>query len=97
MHDLAKYLVRTLHHRRLSNATGALAGLASALSVLSGMIAAHYAPRGLHRLTAALHITHPSLIVRLAPLLAGVAAALATAAGILRFYSWWKEHEAEAE
>jgi uncharacterized membrane protein (DUF441 family) len=95
MQDLGKYLVKTLHHKRLGNSTSAIAGLASGLSVLCGLIAAHFAPRGISRLTMALHIAKKPLILKLAPLLAGVAVAFATAAGIVRFYSWCKEREEE--
>jgi len=97
MHALGKYVVKSLHHKRLSSSTGAIAGLASGLSVLVGMIAAHFAPRGLTRVSIALHIVKKPLIVKLAPVIAGVAVAFATAAGILRFYSWLQEQEDEAE
>ncbi|SRR5581483_4965182 len=95
MHALGRYLIRTLHHRRLSDSTGAVAGLASGVSILVGMIAAHYAPHGIHRLAAVLHFARQPLIVRMAPMIAGVAAAVVTAAGIIRFYSWCRERYGE--
>jgi hypothetical protein len=83
-----------LKHKRLSESTGVLAGLASAIAVIVGFLAARATPKGLAKLTMMMHLTRPPLIARLAPLLAGVAAALATVAGLLRFYSWWVERDA---
>jgi hypothetical protein len=97
MQDLARYLYRTLQHRRLGESTGAIAGLASGLSVIAGMIAAHYAPRGVGRLALALHLTHKPFLLQIAPALAGVSVAFATAAGILRFYTWLRQREDQAE
>jgi hypothetical protein len=44
----------------------------------------------------ALHITHKPFLLRLAPLITGVAVALATAAGLLGFYLWATERADEA-
>jgi hypothetical protein len=97
MHDLGRYLVKTLHHKRLGDSTGALAGLASGLSVVAGLVAAHFAPRGLSRVAMTLHLAKPPLILKLAPLIAGLAVAFATASGLLRFYTWYRAHEDEVE
>jgi hypothetical protein len=93
MNDLGTYLVKSLHHKRLSNSTGALAGFATAISVLVGLVAAHFAPKGVYRVKVALHLAKIPLIVKLAPVLTGLAVAVATAAGLIRFYSWLKERE----
>jgi hypothetical protein len=95
MNELGKYLVRTLHHRRLGDSTGAIAGLASGLSVIVGMVAAHYAPRGMSRLSVALHLAKKPLIVKLAPAIAAVAVVFVAVSGIVRFYTWCKESERE--
>lgn len=97
MNDLGKYLVKTLHHKRLGDSTGAIAGLASGVSVLAGLVAAHFAPRGLSRVAVALHLAKKPLIFKLAPFIAGLAVAFATASGILRFYTWYTAREDEAE
>jgi hypothetical protein len=68
-----------------------MAGLAGALSVLVGVLAAHLAPHGFSRLTVAMHFARVPLIVRLAPVVAGIAVCLGAAAGLLSFYSWWVE------
>jgi hypothetical protein len=94
MNELGRYLVRTLHHKRLGDSTGAIAGLASGLSVLAGLIAAHFAPRGFRHVAMTLHLAKPPLILKLAPFIAGVAVAFATASGLLKFYTWYhKTHE----
>lgn len=97
MKNLRSVLLKKLHHQRLSKSTGAIAGLASAISVIVGMLAARAAPKGLAKLPLALHITSKPLIVKLAPLIAGVAVAAATAAGIVKFYSWCLERDDESE
>ncbi len=86
---------KNLHHKNLSSSTGAIASLASGVSVLFGLVAAHYTPRGFGRLSVALHLHKQPLIVRLAPVIAGIAVAIVTAASLLRFYSWWKERSDE--
>jgi hypothetical protein len=88
---------RRLDHKRLSESTGAIASLASGVSVLFGLIAAHYAPHGLGRFAVALHLHRQPLLVRMVPLIAGVAVALVTAASLIRFYSWWRERRSEHE
>lgn len=88
---LKKYLVKRLHHRALSKSTGAIAGLASGISVVVGILAAHAAPKGLAKLSIALHLSSKPLIIKLAPFIAGFAVAAGTAAGFMKFYSWCKE------
>ena len=85
-----------MQHKRLSESTGVFAGLAAALAVIVGYLAARATPKGLAKLTMMAHLTHPPLLVRIAPVLTGIAAALATVAGLLRFYSWWAERDAPA-
>jgi hypothetical protein len=86
-------MLKALEHKRLSNSTAAVAGLATAVSVLVGAIAAHFAPHGWLRIASALHLHRQPMIVRMAPLVAGVAAGLATAASLVKFYSWCIERE----
>jgi hypothetical protein len=83
-----------MRHKRLSESTGALAGLATAIAVIVGYVAARVTPKGFAKLTMAMHLTRTPLIVRIAPVLTGIAVALATAAGLFRFYTWWVEREA---
>ena len=97
MNDLGRYLVKTLHHKRLGDSTGAIAGLASGLSVVAGLVAVHFAPRGFSRVAMALHLAKKPLLLKLAPFIAGLAVAFATASGILRFYTWYTTHEDEVE
>ncbi len=97
MNDLGRYLVKTLHHKRLGDSTGAIAGLASGLSVLAGLVAAHFAPRGFSRVALTLHLAKKPLILKLAPFIAGLAVAFATASGIVRFYTWYKTREDDVE
>ncbi len=91
MNLLPEPVAKKLHHRKLSNSTGAVASLASGVSVLFGLIAAHFTPRGFGRLSVALHLHKQPLIVRIAPVIAGIAVAIVTAASLLRFYSWWQD------
>lgn len=88
-------MLRRLHHKRVTRAIGAVAGLMGALSMLAGMLAAYAAPHGLARIAVALHISHQPLVVRLAPVLAGIAVGLAAIAGVLSFYSWLRERPEE--
>jgi hypothetical protein len=50
------------------------------------MLAAYATPKGWDRVSLALHITKKPFIMKLAPLITGVAVAIATAAGLLGFY-----------
>ena len=95
MNTLTRRRVGTLHHKRLGKSTGALAGLAGALSVLTGLLAARYSPKGFSKLSVALHFSKAPLIVKLAPIIAAIAVALAVVSGLLHFYTWCKEGYAE--
>ena len=88
-------MVGRLHHKNLARSAAALAGLASAVSVLIGFFAARAAPHGWLRLTVALHMSKQPLIVKLAPIVAGFAVVVAATAGVLSFYSWCRERGAE--
>ena len=80
-------------HQRLSHSTGVIAGFVSAVSVLFGVVAAHFAPKGWYKLAVALHFTKNPLIVKLAPVIGGIAIALGTAAAMLTFVSWCLDRE----
>ena len=96
MHYLIpEYLAKRLHHTRLKYSLGAVASLATAVSVMVGAIAAHYAPRGFAKFSIALHLHREPTLVKVAAFVAGVAATIATAAGLLNFYSWWVKREDE--
>jgi len=82
---------KILRNPRIHRSTGAIAGLASAVSVMVGLLAGYATPRGWGRLSMALHITKKPLIMKLAPMVTGVAVAIATAAGLLGFYLWLVE------
>jgi len=81
----------TFHHKNLARSMGAIASLAGAVSVLFGVLATHMAPHGWSKVKVALHLAKKPLILKLAPYIAGFALAAATAAGILSFYSWYRE------
>lgn len=95
MNSFRKPLRRTLNLKRLSNSTGAIAGLVSAISVIVGVLAARAAPKGAYKLAVALHFSKTPLIVKLAPAIAGLAVTVATAAGLLKFMAWCVEREEE--
>jgi hypothetical protein len=83
--------VRSPNYKKLAEALGVIAGFASALSVAAGLLAARMAPHGLHRLTLALHLSKQPMMMKLATLIAGIAVAAATGAGVLRFCTWCGE------
>jgi hypothetical protein len=95
--------VKTLHSKKVHRSVGALAGFASAMSVLVGMLAAHATPKGWARVSMALHMTKKPLILKLVPVITGVSVAIATAAGLLGFYLWVRapddspEHKSDGE
>jgi hypothetical protein len=93
---MANLRIFALQGKRLHRSAGAVAGFASALSVLIGTLAGYATPKGFGRVTMALHITHKPFLLRLAPLITGVAVALATAAGLLGFYLWITERPDDA-
>ena len=83
--------VNQLHHRSVARCVAAVAGLASAISILVGFAAAHAAPHGWYRLSVALHFKQAPLIVKVAPIVAGVAFSIGAIAGIVSFYSWCRD------
>jgi hypothetical protein len=88
MIDLRNSVAKTLKNKKVHRSFGAIAGFASALSVIVGTLAAWATPKGWGRVTMALHMTKKPLIVKLAPLLTGASVAIATAVGLLGFYLW---------
>jgi hypothetical protein len=91
MHDPRSQWLDRLHPKRLDPSIGAIAGLASAVSVIVGFVAQNAIGHGWRRAFIALHLAKKPLIVRLAPALAAVAVGIATAAALLRFYNWFRE------
>jgi hypothetical protein len=79
------------HHKSLARSIGAIASLAGAVSVLVGVMASRMAPHGWAHVKMALHLTKKPLIVQAAPFIAGFAVTAAAVAGLLSFYSWWRE------
>jgi hypothetical protein len=82
---------KTFHHKHLARSIGAIASLAGAMSVLVGAVAAHMAPHGWGHVKMALHLTKKPLLMQLAPFIAAFAVTAATVAGLLSFYSWYRE------
>jgi len=82
---------RTFHHKNLARSIGAIASLAGAMSVLVGYVATHMAPHGIGRVKMALHLAKKPLLMQLAPYIAAFAVTAATVAGLLSFYSWYRE------
>jgi hypothetical protein len=74
--------------KRFHRSIGAIAGFVSAMSVIVGTLAAQATPKGWGRITMALHMTKKPFIVKLAPIITGVSAAIVTAASLLGFYLW---------
>ena len=81
----------TLHHKNLARSIGAIASLAGAVSVLVGMLATRMSPHGWGHVKVALHLTKKPLLMQLAPFIATFAVTAATVAGLLSFYSWYRE------
>jgi hypothetical protein len=73
--------------------TGAIAGLACALSVVMGAVAARVAPHGLRGIAVSLHLARQPLIVKFAAGIASLAVVAAALSGALHFYIWWQEHD----
>jgi hypothetical protein len=88
MSNVRYSVLKTLHSKKVHRSAGAVAGLASAMSVLVGTLAGYATPRGWGRVTMALHMTRKPLILKVAPVVTGVAVGLATAVGIFGFYLW---------
>lgn len=91
MTKFRRKLRKELEIKRLTKSTAAVSGLAGATSAVTGVAAALAAPTGLTALSVALGISSPPLVIVAAPIVAGVAVAAGTAAGVVRFYSWYKE------
>jgi ABC-type spermidine/putrescine transport system permease subunit II len=91
MSNLTDLVTRTLRNKQLHRSTGAIAGLASAFSVMVGTLAAYATPKGWGRVSMALHLTKKPFLVKMAPIVTGVAVTLATAAGLIGFLVWWLE------
>jgi hypothetical protein len=89
--ELHRHLIHHLHPKRLDPSIGAIAGLASAVSVVVGFLAQSAMGHGWHRMFITLHLAKKPWIVRLAPVFAGVAVGIATAAALIRFYNWLRE------
>ena len=82
---------------RIHRSAGAIAGFASAVSVLVGVLAGYATPKGWGRVAMALHITKKPFIVKLLPVITGVSVAIATAAGLLGFYLWMSSADKPSE
>ena len=96
MTDFHITVVKTIQSKKLHRSAGAVAGFASAMSVLVGLLAGYATPRGWGRVSMALHMTKKPFILKLAPFITGTAVALATAAGLLGFYLWLTERPEES-
>jgi hypothetical protein len=81
----------TLHHKNLARSIGAIASLAGAVSVLVGVLATRMSPHGWGHVKMALHLTKKPLLMQLAPFIATFAVTAATVAGLLSFYSWYRD------
>jgi hypothetical protein len=91
MHDLRTQWLYRLHPKRIDPSIGVIAGLASAVSVIVGLMAQNALGHGWHRAFIALHVAKKPMIVELAPVISGVAVGIATAAALVRFYNWYRE------
>jgi hypothetical protein len=96
MTNLLSTVSKTLDTKKVHKSAGAIAGFASAISVIVGTFAAYATPKGWGRVTMALHITKKPFIVKLAPLLTGASVAIATLAGLLGFYLWISDRQGDA-
>jgi hypothetical protein len=96
MTNLRSTVAKALGNKKVHRSFGAIAGFASALSVIVGTLAAYATPKGWGRVTMALHMTKKPFIVKLAPLLTGASVAIATAAGLLGFYLWVMDRQNDA-
>jgi hypothetical protein len=88
--------VKRLDKKKVHRSLGAIAGFTSAVSVIVGTLAARATPRGWGRVSMALHMTKKPFIMKLAPILTGASVAVVTAVGIMGFYIWLVERDAEA-
>jgi len=86
-------VLKNLDKKKVHRSLGAIAGLTSAISVIVGPLAARAPPKGWGRVSMALHMTKKPFILKLAPLLTGLSAAIVTAVGIMGFYIWLVDRE----
>ena len=94
MKPVVNRLLGVLHqHQRWSNTSGVIAGFVGAVSLLSGVVASRFAPHGWHRVAVVLLVEQQPFIMKLEPVIGGIALALAIAAALLRFTSWCLERE----
>lgn len=91
----ASRIARSLQPKRLGKTLAAVAGLASAVSVAVGVIAARSAPHGFSRLAVTLHLWKEPFIVKLAAGIAAVAVTAAALSGLVHFYIWWLERKVD--
>ncbi len=77
-----------MKHKRLSESTGVFAGLATAIAVIVGYLAARATAKGLAKLTMMMHLTRPPLdgTPRAGP--ARGCRCACQRGRLLRFYSW---------
>jgi hypothetical protein len=97
MHDLRTHWLHRLHPKRIDPSIGVIAGLASAVSVIVGLMAQSALGHGWYRAFIALHVAKKPMIVELAPVISGVAVGIATAAALVRFYNWYREIRGSAD
>jgi hypothetical protein len=96
MTELLRTVSKTLDTKKVHKSAGAIAGFASAISVIVGALAAYATPKGWGRVTMALHITKKPFLLKLAPLLTGASVAIATLAGLLGFYLWITDRQGDS-
>jgi hypothetical protein len=96
MLDLTQHLHK-LHPKRLDPSIGAIAGFASAVSVIVGVLAQNAMGHGWHKMLITMHLAKKPMIVSLAPVFTGIAVGIATAAALIRFYNWTREPRAQHE
>jgi hypothetical protein len=97
MQKIRKKLKKELEHKRLHRSVSALAGLTGAASAATGVAAAYVTPSGLSGFFVDIGLESEPWIVEAAPIIAGVAVAIGTAAGILGFIGWLRERFEEQE
>lgn len=88
-------ILRQLDKKKVHRSLGAIAGLTSAISFIVGALATRVTPKGWGHVTMALHMTKKPLIMKLAPIITGSSAAVVTAVGIIGFWIWLIERDAD--
>jgi hypothetical protein len=97
MKKLSKKVSIALEHKRLARSISALAGLTGAVSAAAGVAASMAEPTGISGLFVDLGLASEPWVVAAAPIIAGIAVGLGTAAGMAGFYSWCQELKAESK